>query len=42
MKRWNEQWNEETLEGLTKSVKHTKWPSALGYDEMNIHLIRGE
>ena len=25
------------LEGLSKSVKHTKWASALAYDEMNIH-----
>ena len=38
MKWWNEQWNDETLEGLSKSVKHTKWPSALAYDEMNIHV----
>ena len=28
------------LGGLCKSVKHTKRPSALAYDEMNIH-IRG-
>ena len=28
-------WNDETLEGLSKSVKHTKWSSALAYDEMN-------
>ena len=35
-KWWNEQWNDETLEGLSKSVKHTKCPSALAYDEMNI------
>ena len=27
--------NDETLEGLSKSVKHTKRPSALAYDEMN-------
>ena len=39
---WNEQWNDETLEGLSKSVKHIKWPSALAYDEMNIHVKRGE
>ena len=38
MKRWNEQWNDETLEGLSKSVKHTKWPSALAYYEMNSHI----
>ena len=31
-------WNDVTLEGLIKSVKHTKWPSALAYDEMNIHM----
>ena len=35
MKWWNEQWNGEALEGLSMSVKHTKWPSALAYDEMN-------
>ena len=40
--RWDEQWNGETLEGLSKGVKHTKWPSVLAYDEMNIHVIRGE
>ena len=34
------QWNDETLERLGKSVKHTKWPSALAYDEMNIHVMR--
>ena len=38
MKWLYEQWNHETLEGLSKSVKHTKWPSALAYDEMNIHV----
>ena len=41
-KWWNEQskieMKNETLEGLSKSVKHTKWPSALAYDEMNIHI----
>ena len=42
MKYGTEQWNHETLEGLSKGVKHTKWPSALAYDEMNIHVIRGE
>ena len=42
MKWWNEQWNDETLEGLSKSMKHTKWPSALAYDEMNIHVKKGE
>ena len=35
-------WNDITLKGLSKSVKHTKWPSALTYDEMNIHIKRGE
>ena len=30
--------NDETLEGLSKSVKHTKRQSALAYDEMNIHV----
>ena len=39
-KWWNEQWNDETLEGLSKSVKHTKWPSALAYDEMNNEMIK--
>ena len=46
MKWWNEQrndrnkqWNNETLEGLSKSVKHTKRLSALSYDEMNIHVM---
>ena len=31
-------WNDVNLEGLSKSVKHTKWPSALTYDELNIHV----
>ena len=31
-------WNDVTLEELSKSVKHTKWPSALAFDEMNIHV----
>ena len=31
-------WDIETLEGLSKSVTHTKGPSALVYDEMNIHV----
>ena len=39
---WNEPWNGDTLEGLSKSVKHIKWSSALTYDEMNIHVKRGE
>ena len=38
----NEWWNDETLEGLSKSVEHTKWSSALAYDEMNIHVKWGE
>ena len=42
MKRWIEQWNDETLEGLGNNVKHTKCPSAWAYDEMNIHVKRGE
>ena len=33
-------WNDVNLEGLSKSVKHTKWPSALAYDEMII-LVKG-
>ena len=27
---------------LSKSVKHTKLQSALAYDDMNIHVKRGE
>ena len=38
----NEQWNDETLEGLSKSVKHIKWPSALAYDEINILVKRSD
>ena len=34
-KWWNERWNDETLKVLSKGVKHTKWPSALAYDETN-------
>ena len=41
IKQLNEQWNDETIEGLSKSVKHTKWPSALAYDVMNIHVKKG-
>ena len=41
MKWWNEQWNDETLEGLSKSVKHTKWPIVLAFDEMHIHVQWG-
>ena len=39
-KWWNEQWNDETLEGLSKSVKHTKCPIALTYDEMNNEMMK--
>ena len=38
----NEQWNDETIGGLSNSVKHTKWPSVLAYDEMNIHVKWGD
>ena len=31
-------WNDVTLQGLSKCVKHTKWTSSLAYDEMNIHV----
>ena len=34
--------NDETLERLSKSVKHTKRPIALAYDEMIIHVKMGE
>ena len=33
-------WNDETLEGLIKSVKHTQWPSALAHDEMNNEMMK--
>ena len=39
-RRWNEQWNDETLRGLSKSVKHTKWQSALAYDEMKKGMVK--
>ena len=42
MKWWNEQWNNETLEGLSNGVNHTKLPSVLAFDKMNINVIRGE
>ena len=42
MRWWNEPWNDDTLEGLSNSVKHTKCPSAMAYDEMTIHIIKGE
>ena len=41
-KWWNEKLNDETIEGLSKNVRHTKWPSELKYDEMNIHIKWGE
>ena len=31
-------WNDVTPEGLSKSVRQTKRPNALAYDEMNIHV----
>ena len=34
--------NDATLEGISKGLKHTKWPSALAYDEMNILVIWDE
>ena len=37
---WNEQWNDETLEWLSTSVKYIKWPSALAYDEMNNEMMK--
>ena len=40
MKWWNEQQNDESLEGLSKRVKHTKWTSALAYDEMNNEMMK--
>ena len=46
MKWWNELWNDEILEGLSKSVKESKsvkdtkcW-SALAYDEMNNEMTK--
>ena len=35
------QWNDETLGGLSTSVRYIKWPSALAYDEINIHVKIG-
>ena len=32
--------DDETQEGLGKSVTRTKRPSALAYEEMNIHVKR--
>ena len=34
--------NDVTPKGLSKSMKHTKRLSALPYDEMNIHVKRGD
>ena len=31
-------WDNEISKGLSKSITHTKGPSALAYDEMNIHV----
>ena len=42
MKWWNEQRNDETLKELSKSLKNKKLPSALAYDEINIHVKRGD
>ena len=33
-------WNDETLEGLSKSVKHTKLLSALAYAEINNEMMK--
>ena len=33
-------WIDETLEGLSTSVRYTKWPSALAYDEMNNAMMK--
>ena len=33
-------WYDETLEGLSKSVKKTKWPCALAYDEKNNEIMK--
>ena len=41
--KWsNEQWNDETLEGLSEGVKHNKLPIELASDEINIHVKWGE
>ena len=32
--------NDDTLEGLSKSVKHTKMPCGLAYYKKNIHVKR--
>ena len=31
---------DETLEGLSKCVKYTKWQSALKYDKINNQMIK--
>ena len=38
MMKWTMKY--ETLEGLSKSVKHTKWPSALAFDYMNNAMMK--
>ena len=40
MKWWNEEWNNETLVWLSKSVKHTKLLSALAYAEINNEMMK--
>ena len=32
--------NYETIEVLSTSVKYTKWPSALAYDEINNEIMK--
>ena len=43
-KWWNEQskneMKNETLEGLSTSVRYTKWTSSLAYDEMNNKIMK--
>ena len=46
-KWWNKQWNDETLEGLVKSVKYPKCPRCNGIwwnkqwnDEMNKEMMK--
>ena len=33
-------WNDVTLKGLSKSVKHTKWPNSFAYHEMNNDMMK--
>ena len=33
-------WIDVTLKGLSKSVKHTKWPSVVAYNEMNYEMMK--